>query len=169
MSEEYLDNLLSCRKSLRSEFENLEWNIVVNLIRFTGCHISAVTILRWSDIDLANEDLTKRGKTVGVMCGTGDERCETVMPLWHELRPVLLRLKQYHEQTGYESDDVPKNIGNLEKKPEFDICRAEDGVKLKQGRFETNLQKTYKEILKRNGLKIPAGAPYKAIRKFRWK
>jgi site-specific recombinase XerD len=51
MSRDEVDRLLTCKKSLRSEVEDKEWNVLIHLLRFGGGRVSSYLVLRWKDIN----------------------------------------------------------------------------------------------------------------------
>ncbi|MCY2976677.1 MAG: site-specific integrase [Planctomycetota bacterium] len=155
-----INKLLTCRKIILDDTENREWNSLTWVLRWTGCRIGEACILRWEDIDFDGNQISMRGKRKGVIGITSTDMRIRLMPFWKPLRPLLEDLK-----ANSKSSFLFNKIGNLDSKPEFDVTDKEGNV-LKHGRYSTNLQTTFKKILKRNELEAWP-APFHAIRSFR--
>lgn len=163
LTVETVNKLMGCKKSLRSEIEDAEWNALVYLLRFGGGRIASYLVLRWEDINFQTGLMRLRMKQTdrAQKFVTGNKKIATV-PLFKEIREPLLKLKRLQpEGTTF----VLNAIGNLETKPEFETT-SDDGSRIRQGRWETNLSTTFKKILKRNGLPIWS-QPFHALRAFR--
>ena len=163
MTPEEVERLLHCRKSLRSDLENKEWNALIWLLRYGGNRVSSYLVLRWSDINFETKQIRLRMKLTGKArkFTKGAKRTETV-PLFSEMVAPLLEVKESQpEGTEY----VLNKIGNLDQKPEFETTNAK-GERIKQGRWETNLSTTFKKILERNSFKVWS-QPFHAFRAYR--
>lgn len=149
MTEEAVQQLLTCKKSERSELEDKEWNVYIHLLRFGGGRTSSYLVLRWSDIDFEERTIRLRMKRTGKKTKfvKGEKRIG-FPPLLDEMVGPLLELRALQpEGTEY----VLNKIGNLQNKPEFEQTNAK-GERTQQGRWETNLSTTLAKILKRNGI-----------------
>lgn len=158
-----VERLLHCRKSLRSDLEDKEWNALIWLLRYGGNRVSSYLVLRWSDINFDTKQIRIRMKLTGKKrkFTKGNKRVET-MPLFPEMVAPLHELKELQpEGTEY----VLNRIGKLDQKPEFETTNAK-GERIKQGRWETNLSTTFKKILERNGFKVWS-QPFHAFRAYR--
>lgn len=162
MKREEIDRLLNCTKSERSVIEDKEWNVLVWLLRYGGARVSSYLVLRWSDIDFENKTMQLRMKqTKRCRFERGNKKPETV-PLFKQLRAPLNELKALQPPgTIY----VLNQIGNLRDKPEFETT-SDDGERVRQGRWETNLSTTFKKILARNGFGVWS-QPFHAFRSLR--
>ena len=163
MTPEEVERLLHCRKSLRSELEDKEWNALIWLLRYGGNRVSSYLVMRWSDINFETGQIRLRMKLTGKTrkFTKGNKRTETV-PLFAELVAPLMELRaDQPEGTEY----VLNKIGNLDQKPEFETTNAK-GERIRQGRWETNLSTTFRKILKRNGFKVWS-QPFHAFRAYR--
>lgn len=163
MSPDEVDRLLACKKSLRSEAEDKEWNVLIHLLRFGGGRVSSYLVLRWKDINFDAKSVYLRMKRTSGKgkFHRGQKRVE-VVPLFAELVEPLRELRAMQtEGTEY----VLNQIGNLEGKPDFETTNA-IGERIKQGRWETNLSTTFKKILRRNGFNV-WDQPFHAFRSYR--
>ncbi len=161
LTVEVVERLMTCHKSSRSERENCEWNALISILRWTGCRIAEVLILRWEDIDFEQKEIRLRGKRSANQKAASENMRVRVMPLWSPLLECLERL-QAHE--GVEAH-LLNVIGGLSNKPEFDRTDA-NGRVLHAGRWSTNMETTFKKILLRNGI-TPWPQPFHALRSFR--
>lgn len=163
LSRETLDQLLACRKSLRCEFENLEWDALIHIYRYLGCRRGEALILRWQDVDFANNCIKIRGKRNGSATNCdSDGMSRRISLLWPELRPPLERLRQ----SSSESEVYLFNsILSLRSKPEFEEVDSQ-GKRVRSGRYESNVANTFKKILRRNGIPVWP-QPIHALRRYR--
>jgi len=165
VTSEVMERLLTCPKSLRSEKESADWNVLVAILRWSACRVSTPTILRWDDVDFEGNEIRLRAKRTGRKRYKANERVEIIAPLWRELRVALELHREFQQESGQNSDYILNAIGELAGKPEFDITK-QDGTVVRGGRWTTNLGATFRRIIKRNG--IPDyPQPFHAIRKFR--
>ncbi|WP_158231100.1 tyrosine-type recombinase/integrase [Rhodopirellula bahusiensis] len=163
MTLETMERLLQCKKSLRSEIEDAEWNALVHLLRFGGGRVSSYLVLRWRDIDFDRHQILLRMKRTATKRKfvKGAKRTQ-VVPLFFEMVESLKRLKALQPEG---TEFVLNKIGNLDTKPEFETTNAK-GERIRQGRWETNLSTTFTKILKRNGIATWA-QPLHGFRSFR--
>ena len=80
LTEAVLNKLLSCKKSERSELEDKEWNALVWLLRWCGCRIAELSILRWEDINFDSLEIKMRGKRSGNQRATSETMRVRLMP-----------------------------------------------------------------------------------------
>ncbi|MDB4807445.1 phage integrase SAM-like domain-containing protein [bacterium] len=161
VTDEVVAKLLACRKSLRSEQENREWNTLVAILRWTGCRIAEALILRWEDIDFELKEIRLRGKRAANQRAASESMRVRMMPLWPQLVDVLSDLRDNSDGSPH----LLNEIGGLASKPEFDSTDSSGRV-IRAGRWSTNLATTFKKILKRNGI-TPWPQPFHALRSFR--
>jgi integrase len=163
MTPDEVERLLHCRKSLRSDLEDKEWNALVWLLRYGGNRVSSYLVLRWSDINFETKQIRLRMKLTGKArkFTKGNKRTETV-PLFPEMVTPLKELKELQAEG---TEHVLNKIGNLDQKPEFETTNAK-GERIREGRWETSLSETFKKILRRNKFKVWP-QPFQAFRAYR--
>lgn len=153
--------LLACRKSSRSEQENREWNALVAILRWTGCRIAEVLILRWEDIDFELKEIRLRGKRSANQRATSEKIRLRMMPLWPQLVDVLVNWRNHSDGSPH----LINAIGGLASKLEIDSTNSRGRV-IRAGRWSTTLATTFEKILTRNGI-TPWPQPFHALRRFR--
>ena len=137
---------------------NLEWRILISIIRWTGCRLAEALILRWDDILWDTDEIKMRSpKTVK------NKKSVRIMPLWQHLKHDLNVL---WDATPDGTGHILNGILNLSEKPEFEISDPVTGEVIREGRYETNAQTTFKKIIERAGLEVWP-QPFHAIRGFR--
>ncbi len=161
VTDEVVAKLLACRKSLRSEQENREWNALLAILRWTGCRIAEALILRWEDIEFELKEIRLRGKRAANQRAASESMRVRMMPLWPQLVDVLLDLRDHSDGSPH----LINEIGGLATKPEFDSTDSSGRV-IRAGRWSTNMETTFKKILKRNGI-TPWPQPFHTLRSFR--
>jgi len=113
VTSEMIQQLLDCPKSLRSEEESADWDVLVSILRWSGCRIAEALILRWDDVRFDDDELLIRGKRTGRKRHRSGERTNRFCPLWPELRVDLENHQQFQESSGQNSEYILNAIGSL--------------------------------------------------------
>ncbi len=143
-------------ENLVNQCPNLEWKVLVSIIRWTGCRLGEVLILRWSDIKWSDDTITMRSPKT-----ESHGKPNRTMPLYSPLRTSLEELRK---NSMNEPIHILNDILNLSSKPEFEVT-DESGNVIREGRYETNAQTHFRRIMEKAGLDWPQ--PFHAIRAFR--
>ena len=136
---------------------------MLNVVRWTGCRIGEALILRWADVSFDEDDprIELREKDTA-HSGTDRSKNPTrTVPLFTELRPVL---EQARELAG-DDEYFFNELGDLRQKPDFELT-DENGQRVREGRYETNVGAHLTRAIRRAGLEVWP-QPWHAIRDFR--
>ena len=130
--------------------KHFEWDVLLTIVRWSGCRIAEALILRWEDVDFDPVDptITFRGKDTE----HNRDRSEMptrVTPLWPEQHATLQKAFEVKDENDV---FVINSILNLRDKPEFELTK-ENGELIRSGRYETNAYQGLRQIMKRTGLK----------------
>jgi len=131
--------------------KHFEWDMLLTIVRWSGCRIGEALILRWEDIDFTPADptITFRGKDTE----HNRDRSEMptrVTPLWPEQHATLQKAFEVKDENDV---FVINSILNLRDKPEFELTK-ENGEVIRSGRYETNAYQGLKQICKSKGLVV---------------
>jgi integrase len=149
---------------LLNEPLTFEFKLLLNVVRWTGCRIGEALILRWDDVSFDEDDprIELREKDTAHSGVDRSKNPTRTVPLFTELRPVL---EQARELAAEDDEYVFNELGDLRKKPDFELAN-ENGQRVREGRYETNVGGHLTRAIRRAGLEIWP-QPWHAIRDFR--
>ena len=146
IQQEWFDN--GNLEHLLSQKHTFEFELLLQIIRWTGCRIAEALILRWEDVSFDSCD-----PTISFRSKDTEHHYERdlmpvrVSPLWDELRPYLEKAKSLNPDEKY----VLNNILGLRDKPEFEQTNGKGDV-IRRGRYETNANSALTKAIHRAGL-----------------
>ena len=143
-THENLELLLQANK-------HFEWDVLLTIVRYSGCRVGEALILRWEDISFDPEDptISFRGKDTEHHADRADMPVR-ITPMWSEQQEIL---KRAFSLKRVDDHFVINDILNLRDKPEFEITN-DAGQVLVSGRYETNAYQGLRQICRSNGISV---------------
>ena len=146
IQQEWFDN--GNLDHLLSQNHTFEFELLLQIVRWTGCRIAEVLILRWEDVSFDPSDPTISFRSKDTQHNYDRDKMPVrVSPLWDELRPYLEKAKSLNPDEKY----VVNNILRLREKPEFEQTNHKGEV-IRRGRYETNANSALTKAINRAGL-----------------